>query len=73
MSQLYAIEPNRWEVKKSNNKDLDGDIWKLRGKTEQAGQCGYLVGLHLVIDVKTRKAPRCDAYVDGQLEDELVA
>lgn len=59
------------EVKKTSNKDFDGDIWKLKGMTEQAGQYGYLVGLHLVIDVKTGTAPRCDVYVDAQLDEEL--
>ena len=59
------------EVKKSSNKDYDGDIWKLKGMTEQAGQYGYLVGLHLVVNVKTGTAPRCDVYVDAQLDEEL--
>lgn len=59
------------EVKKSTNKDFDGDIWKLKGMTEQAGAYGYLVGLHLVIDVKAGIAPRCDVYVDAALNEEL--
>ncbi|MBG21412.1 MAG: hypothetical protein CML31_15920 [Rhizobiales bacterium] len=59
------------EVKKSVNKDFDGDIWKLKGMTEQAGEYGYLAGLHLVIDVKTGIAPRCDVYVDAALDNEL--
>ncbi|MGW1424661.1 hypothetical protein ACWAT4_31575 [Bradyrhizobium manausense] len=59
------------EVKKSTNKDYEGDIWKLKGMTEQAGAYGYLVGLHLVIDVKAGVAPRCDVYVDAELDNEL--
>ncbi|WP_223217102.1 hypothetical protein [Rhizobium cauense] len=39
--------------------------------TEQAGAYGYLVGLHLVIDVKAGIAPRCDVYVDAALDEEL--
>lgn len=59
------------EVKKSTNKDFDGDIWKLKGMTEQAGPYGYSVGLHLVVDVKTGVAPRCDVYVDAEMDEEL--
>lgn len=59
------------EVKKSTNKDFDGDIWKLQGMTDQAGPYGYSVGLHLVIDVKAGTAPRCDVYVDAQLDEGL--
>jgi hypothetical protein len=59
------------EVKKSTNKDFEGDIWKLKGMTEQAGAYGYLVGLHLVIDVKAGVAPRSDVYVDAELNEEL--
>jgi hypothetical protein len=51
------------EVKKASNKDFDGDIWNLRGMTEQAGPYGYTVGRHLVIDVKAGTAPRSDVYV----------
>jgi hypothetical protein len=59
------------EVKKSTNKDFDGDIWKLKGMTEQAGAYGYLVGLHLVVDVRAGIAPRCDVYVDAELDGGL--
>lgn len=59
------------EVKKVTNTDYDGDIWKLKGMTEQAGAYGYLVGLHLVVDVKAGVAPQCDVYVDAELNDEL--
>lgn len=59
------------EVKKSTNKDFDGDTWKLRGMTEQAGPYGYAVGLHLVVDVKEGTAPRCDIYVDAEIDEEL--
>jgi hypothetical protein len=61
------------EVKKVTNIDFDGDIWKLRGMTEQAGEYAYLIGLHLVIDVKNRIAPRSDVYVDANLNEELSA
>jgi hypothetical protein len=57
------------EVKKSANEDFDGDIWKLKGMTEQAGPYGYAVGLHLVIDVKAGTAPRCDVCVDSELNE----
>lgn len=59
------------EVKKIANKDFDGDIWKLKGMTEQAGAYAYSVGLHLVVDVKAGLAPRCDVYVDAELDQEL--
>ncbi|MEH2509477.1 hypothetical protein V1291_000831 [Nitrobacteraceae bacterium AZCC 1564] len=59
------------EVKKSTNRDFEGDIWKLKGMREQAGAYGYLVGLHLVIDVKAAVACRCDVYVDAKLDGEL--
>jgi len=59
------------EVKKVTNKDIDGDIWKLRGMTEQAGPYGYAVGLHLVIDVKAGAASRSDVYVDAELDEAL--
>jgi hypothetical protein len=59
------------EVKKVTNKDFDGDIWKLKGLTEQAGDYAYSVGLHLVIDVKAGVAPRCDVYVNAKLDEEL--
>jgi hypothetical protein len=59
------------EVKKSTNKDFDGDIWKLKGMTEQAGPYGYSVGLHLVIDVKAGVVPRCNVYVDAELDTGL--
>jgi hypothetical protein len=59
------------EVKKVTNTDYEGDIWKLKGMTEQAGAYGYLVGLHLVVDVKTGAAPQCDAYVDAELDENL--
>jgi Holliday junction resolvase len=59
------------EVKKVTNTDFEGDIWKLEGMTLQAGDYGYSFGLHLVIDVKARKVPRCDVYVDGKVVGEL--
>lgn len=59
------------EVKKSSNKDFEGDIWKLKGMTEKAGEYGYSVGLHLVLDMKARSAPRCDVYVDAVFDDGL--
>ena len=59
------------EVKKSINKDFDGDIRKLKGMTEHAGPYGYAVGVHLVIDVKAGTAPRCDVYVNAELNEDL--
>lgn len=59
------------EVKKASNKVFDGDIWKLKGMTEQAGPYGYAGGLHLVIDVKAGTAPRSDVYVDAELDEAL--
>jgi len=59
------------EVKKVTNKDFDGDIWKLQGMTEQAGPYGYTVGLHLVLDVASGTAPRCDVYIDAAINAEL--
>ncbi|MDR3436645.1 hypothetical protein [Telmatospirillum sp.] len=61
------------EVKKVTNTDYEGDIWKLKGLTEQAGPYGYLVGLHLVVDVKAGAAPQCDVYVDAELSEDLTA
>lgn len=59
------------EVKKVTNTDYKGDVWKLKGMTEQAGAYGYLVGLHLVIDVKAGVATQCDVYVDAELNEDL--
>jgi hypothetical protein len=59
------------EVKKAANKNFDGDIWKLKGMTEQAGDYGYAAGLHLVVDMRTGVVPQCDVYVDAQLDREL--
>lgn len=59
------------EVKKVTNTEYEGDIWKLRGMTELAGAYGYLVGLHLVVDVRAGVAPQCDVYVDAELNEDL--
>lgn len=59
------------EVKKVTNADFDGDIWKLKGMTEQVGPYAYMVGLHLVVDVKNGVAPQSDVYVDAELDEEL--
>ena len=59
------------EVKKSTNKDFDGDIWKLKGLTEQAGVYAYAVGLHLVLDVKSGCVPRCDVYIDAHKDPDM--
>ena len=59
------------EVKKVENKDFEGDIWKLKGMTERAGDYAYSMGVHLVVDVKAGVAPRCDVYVDANLDEEL--
>ena len=59
------------EIKKVTNRDFDGDIWKLKGMTELTGDYAYSVGLHLVIDVKAGSAPRCDVYVDADLDKDL--
>lgn len=61
------------EVKKVTNTDYEGDIWKLKGMTEQAGTYGYLVGLHLVLDVKAGAASQCDVYIDAELNEDLTA
>ena len=61
------------EVKKANNHDFDGDIWKLKGMTEQAGEYCYLLGVHLVVDMQVGVVPRCDVYVDAALDHGLTA
>jgi hypothetical protein len=61
------------EVKKVTNIYYEGDIWKVKGLTDQAGDYGYGVGLHLVVDMKTGAAPRCDVYVDAELNEDLTA
>lgn len=61
------------EVKKVTNTDYEGDIWKLEGMTEQSGDYGYLVGLHLVVDVTAGTALQCDVYVDAALNPDLTA
>lgn len=58
------------EVNKSTNRDLDADIWKLKGMRQHAGANRYLVGLNLVIDDKAGTAPRCDVYVDAALDEK---
>lgn len=55
------------EVKKANNKDYDGDIWKLEGMTVQDGAYGYAAGLHLVLDVPSGQVLLCDVYMNGAL------
>ena len=59
------------EVKKATNSNYEGDIWKLKGLTEQAGLYGYLVGLHLIVDVKAGVALQCDVYVDAARSENL--
>lgn len=59
------------EVKKATNTDFDGDIWKLKGMTEQSGEYAYQVGLHLVLDVVNGIAPQSDIYIDADLDKEL--
>jgi hypothetical protein len=59
------------EVKKANNRNFDGDIWKLEGMTIQDGPYGYAVGLHLVLDLRSGKVPLCDVYVDGAQHPDL--
>jgi hypothetical protein len=59
------------EVKKSINKDFDGDVWKLRGMTAQSGDYGYVAGLHLVLNARGGTVERCDVYVDGDLDENL--
>jgi molybdopterin converting factor small subunit len=61
------------EVKKSTNNDFDGDIWKLRGMTDQKGDYAYSVGIHLVVDAKAGVAPRCDVYIDAAADPALTA
>jgi hypothetical protein len=61
------------EVKKVTNTDFDGDIWKLKGMTEQVGAYAYSVGLHLVLDVRNGIAPQSDVYVNADLDEELSA
>ena len=59
------------EVKKINNKDFEGDIWKLEGMTFQDGEYGYSAGLHLVIDLPNGCVSLCDVYVDGSRSADL--
>jgi len=59
------------EVEKVTNHDFDGDIWKLKGMTEQAGNYAYTVGLHLVVDARAGSAARCDVYVDANPDEKL--
>ena len=59
------------EVKRSINRDFEGDIWKLRGMTQQQGDYGYLVGVHLVIDCQARALERCDVFTDGETDPDL--
>ncbi len=61
------------EVKKASNKDFNGDIWKLEGMTDQAGDYGYVAGLHLVVDMRTGRSPKCDVYVGAALHEGLTA
>jgi len=59
------------EVKKSTNKDYDGDIWKLEGMTVQTGDYAYAAGRHLVLDLPSGQVRRSDVYVDGALHEPL--
>lgn len=38
---------------------------------EQVGVYGYPVGLHLVVDMQSGTAPRCDVYVDANINEDL--
>ncbi|WP_051209788.1 hypothetical protein [Sphingobium quisquiliarum] len=59
------------EAKKAANNDFEGDIWKLKGMTEQAGAYGYAAGLHLVVDMPAGVVLRCDVYVDSAFHEGL--
>jgi hypothetical protein len=59
------------EAKKAGNHDFDGDIWKLKGMTDQEGLYGYGAGVHLVIDMPAGRVVQCDVYVDAALDEGL--
>jgi len=39
--------------------------------TEQAGDYSYAAGLRLGVAIQDGTVPRCDVYVDAQLDDGL--
>jgi len=59
------------EVKRSVNKNIANDVWKLSGMTASAGEYGYALGVHLTLDVTSQTATRSDVYQNGNLNVEL--
>lgn len=60
------------EVKKTGN-NRPGDEQKLVGFTEPAGDYGYTLGLHLILDCETAKVAAITCYRVGLRDDELTA
>ncbi|MGV1832973.1 hypothetical protein [Agrobacterium vitis] len=61
------------EVKRSVNNNVANDIWKLSGMTALDGIYGYGLGVHLGVDVVSKKATRCDVYKGGVVNVALTA
>lgn len=61
------------ESKRHVNKDRESDVWKLSGMTTLAGQYGYALGVHLILNVPAGTVEGCDVYVDGAFEPALTA
>jgi hypothetical protein len=64
------------EMKRSANrsrKNLARDIEKLIGLTQQEGDYGYAVGVHLIVDVTKSVVTGCNAYTNGAMDDHWTA
>lgn len=61
------------ELKRHDNRDIAGDVWKLEGMTAQDRGYAYSVGLHLVLNVEKMTVALCDVYAGGGLDADLTA
>src|SRR5262249_49353000 len=59
------------EVKKTTNKEVKNDIWKLEGLTKSGGGYAYRCGLHLIVDCESKTIADAKVYVAGSRDDEL--
>lgn len=59
------------EVKKAENRNFEGDIWKLKGMTELTGAYAYAVGVHLVVDITNGLVPQSDVYIDAEWKEDI--
>lgn len=61
------------EVKRSVNRNVENDIWKLRGMTAVDGDYAYRLGVLLQLDVVHQAITRLDVYKAGAIDEGLTA